>query len=82
MVLNYLTDNSASANSEVSNLTVPHEPSRETHSQSTGIQGEVLALRQPIHYWGVCILDCIAWYGDGSWSETRHMGQKQNYYVS
>jgi len=73
-VLNYLIDNSASANSEVSNLTVPHEPSGETHSQPTGIQGEVLALCQPIHYRGVCILDCIAWYGDRSWSETRSHG--------
>lgn len=58
----YLKDDHASANGEVPHLTIAHQPSRQAHSMTTGIQGGVasLFLCKGIHYWGLCILYGIA----------------------
>ena len=56
-----LIHNSASADGEVSDLAVPHEAGRKTHSQATGIYSEVLSFGQRIHHRGFCILYGIAY---------------------
>ena len=58
--ITHLEDNPASADGEVSDLAVAHEPSGEPHGQPTGLHRQVLAVGEPVHHRGGGVLDGIA----------------------